>query len=124
MPTNCYANSLLVHAVALLFFNRSTAGVVEQTFSGDTRVGKSHTALKQNTEKLRVVAEKKRAREGSSELWRGLVGYNAKSAGPLKYTRLVLAARDESGRVVGGVILQSYWKETYVELLWLSDRAR
>jgi GNAT superfamily N-acetyltransferase len=36
----------------------------------------------------------------------------------------VLSARDESGRVVGGVILQSYWKETYVELLWLSERAR
>ncbi len=50
--------------------------------------------------------------------------FNRKSAGAFRYSRTVLAVKDDSGRVLGGAILQSYWKETYVELLWLSDRAR
>jgi GNAT superfamily N-acetyltransferase len=36
----------------------------------------------------------------------------------------VLSVRDRSGRVLGGLIMQSYWRETYIELLWLSARAR
>ena len=36
----------------------------------------------------------------------------------------MLSARNESGRLVGGLILQSYWRESYIELLWLSARAR
>jgi ribosomal protein S18 acetylase RimI-like enzyme len=36
----------------------------------------------------------------------------------------VLTVRSARGAIIGGLILQSYWKESYVELLWLSDRAR
>ena len=45
-------------------------------------------------------------------------------AGPLRYKRTVLSARDEKGRLLGGLIIQSYWRESYIELLWLSARAR
>jgi hypothetical protein len=35
----------------------------------------------------------------------------------------VLTLRDRKGRLLGGLILQSWWRESYVELLWLSARA-
>ena len=73
---------------------------------------------------LRIAAEGKRARAASRELWAGLIRYNRQQAGPLRYSRTVLTARDRKGKLLGGAILQSYWKETYVELLWLSERAR
>jgi ribosomal protein S18 acetylase RimI-like enzyme len=74
--------------------------------------------------KTRIVAEKKNASAASRHLWAGLVRFNRKTAGPLRYRRTVLTVRDASGGIQGGLILQSYWKESYVELLWLSGRAR
>lgn len=62
--------------------------------------------------------------EVSRELWKGLVAFNRRAAGPLRYSRTVLSARDGKGRILGGLIMQSYWRETYVELLWLSMKAR
>ena len=73
---------------------------------------------------LRVAAEGKRARASSRKLWEGLIRYNRQQAGPLRYSRTVLTVRDLKGKLLGGTILQSYWKETYVELLWLSAQAR
>jgi len=73
---------------------------------------------------VRIVAEKSRASAASRVLWAGLIRFNRKEAGPLRYTRAVLTVRDGKGRVLGGLILQSYWKESYVELLWLSEKAR
>jgi len=74
--------------------------------------------------KERIAAERTNARAISRKLWNGLIRYNRKTAGPFRYTRTVIGARDGKGRLLGGLILQSYWKESYVELLWLSDRAR
>src|SRR6185369_6777181 len=72
----------------------------------------------------RIAKEGAGAREVSHELWRGLIRYNRKVAGPLRYTRTVLSARDAKGRIVGGLILENYWKESYVELLWVSAKMR
>ena len=74
--------------------------------------------------KPRVVAERKDARKVADRLWRGLISFNRKTAGPFNYSRTVLTARSESGKTLGGLILQSYWNESYVELLWLSAQAR
>ena len=73
---------------------------------------------------MRIAAERKRARAASRVLWAGLVRYNRAQAGPLHYQRVVLTVRDGKRRVMGGLILQSYWKESYVELLWLDGLAR
>jgi GNAT superfamily N-acetyltransferase len=73
---------------------------------------------------VRIAAEGRRARPVSRKLWDGLIRYNREQAGALRYSRSVISARDAKGRLLGGAILQSYWKETYVELLWLSKRAR
>jgi GNAT superfamily N-acetyltransferase len=74
--------------------------------------------------KERIVAERANARAVSRKLWNGLLRYNRRTAGPFRYTRAVLSVRDGKGRLLGGLILQSYWKESYVELLWLADKAR
>jgi hypothetical protein len=72
-----------------------------------------------------LVREPKASRAGvSRELWKGLEAFNRKAGGPLRYARTVLSVRDRSGRVLGGLIMQSYWRESYIELLWLSARAR
>ena len=72
----------------------------------------------------RIAAEHSDQAAVSRALWKGLVSFNRKQAGPLRYKRTVLSARDARGRLLGGLILQSYWRETYIELLWLSARAR
>lgn len=71
-----------------------------------------------------VVAERSDADAVSRQLWKGLVRFNREQAGPLRYKRTVLSVRDGKGRLLGGLILQSYWQESYIELLWLSARAR
>ena len=72
----------------------------------------------------RVVAERSGSAEVSRALWNGLVRFNREQGGPLRYKRTVMSVRDGKGRLLGGLILQSYWRESYIELLWLSARAR
>ena len=72
----------------------------------------------------RMVAERSDPAAVSRELWKGLVRFNREQAGPLHYKRTVVSVRDGKGRLLGGLILQSYWRESYIELLWLSARAR
>ncbi len=72
----------------------------------------------------RVVAERSNPGAVSRALWKGLVKFNREQAGPLRYTRVVLSIRNDRGQLLGGLILQSYWRESYIELLWLSARAR
>jgi len=71
-----------------------------------------------------VVAERSDRAAVSRALWKGLVRFNREQAGPFRYKRTVLSVRDGKGRLLGGLILQSYWLESYIELLWLSARAR
>jgi GNAT superfamily N-acetyltransferase len=73
---------------------------------------------------LKITQEKKNARGVARFLWNGLIRYNRTQTGMSKYERVVLAARDIRGRILGGLILESYYKESYVELLWVSERAR
>ena len=72
----------------------------------------------------RVVAERSISATVSRALWKGLVKFNREQAGPLRYERTVLGVRDRKGRLLGGLILRSYWRESYIELLWLSAPAR
>jgi len=74
--------------------------------------------------KTRITVERSNAATASRELWRGLVRFNREQAGPLRYARTVMSVRDGNGLLLGGLILLSYWRESYIELLWLSARAR
>jgi GNAT superfamily N-acetyltransferase len=71
-----------------------------------------------------IVVERSNAAAVSRELWRSLIRFNRQRVGALSYSRKVLSVRDGKGRLLGGLILQSYWHESYVELLWLSAGAR
>jgi GNAT superfamily N-acetyltransferase len=73
---------------------------------------------------LRIAVEKRNPVKASRALWAGLLRFNRAKAGPFRYSRQVVCARDAKGKIAGGVILESYWRETYVELLWLSEKAR
>ena len=57
-------------------------------------------------------------------LWNGLIRYNRSQTGLSKYERAVLSARDARRRIVGGVIVESYYRESYVELLWVDPKSR
>ncbi len=52
------------------------------------------------------------------------MNFNRQQAGPLKAKRTVLSARDDRRRLLGGLILLLYWRETYIEVFWLAARAR
>ena len=52
-------------------------------------------------------------RAASQELWKGLLRFNRQHAGPLHHKRTVLCVRDAKGKLLGGLIMQSYWYETY-----------
>ncbi len=36
----------------------------------------------------------------------------------------MLSARDSKRRLLGGLVLLSYWRESYIEVFWLAARAR
>ena len=73
---------------------------------------------------MRIVAERSTKTGIFGKLWKGLIRYNLQQAGPFHYSRVALCARDDKGKLLGGLILVSYWRESYIELLWLSAKAR
>jgi GNAT superfamily N-acetyltransferase len=72
----------------------------------------------------KLVVEPPHSGAVSRQLWNGLLSYNRKKAGAARYRRTVITARSAKGRLLGGVIVESYWRETYVELLWVSEKSR
>jgi GNAT superfamily N-acetyltransferase len=72
----------------------------------------------------RIVVERADRSAVSRALWKGLLKFNREQAGPFNYSRIVLSVRDGKDRLLGGLILESYWRESYIELLWLSARSR
>jgi len=72
----------------------------------------------------RIAIERSNRAAASRKLWKGLLKFNRDRAGVFRYSRTIVSARDRKGRLLGGLILQSYWRESYIELLWLSARAR
>ncbi len=71
-----------------------------------------------------MAVERTQASAASREIWKGLLRYNREQVGQTRYKRHVISARDAKGKVLGGLILQSYWLESYIEAFWLSARAR
>ena len=71
-----------------------------------------------------MAVERTQASKASREIWKGLLRFNREQVGQTRYKRHVLGARDAKGHLLGGLILQSYWRESYIEAFWLSARAR
>ena len=70
-----------------------------------------------------VVREKARAAAVEKRTLQGLIAYNRPFAGPARYQRLVLSAR-EGRRIVGGLVGDCAWNFVYVHLLWVDKAAR
>ena len=72
----------------------------------------------------RIAAERSNKTAVSRAIWKGIINFNRQLAGPLRVERTVLSARDGKRRLLGGLILLSYWRETSIEVFWLAARAR
>jgi ribosomal protein S18 acetylase RimI-like enzyme len=71
----------------------------------------------------KVVRETARAGAVEKTVLRGLIAHNNRFAGPIRYKRLVLSAR-EGRRIVGGLTADCAWNFVYVHLLWVDEKAR
>lgn len=55
---------------------------------------------------------------------KGLREFNRQRAPDPNFQRLDLFARDEQGRVRGGLLARTGWEWLYVEILWLDEQSR
>lgn len=54
----------------------------------------------------------------------GLRGFNRQHTGPPEFRPLALAARDEDGALIGGLVGETGWQWLHVSLLWVRDEHR
>lgn len=73
--------------------------------------------------RMKVVREKTRASAVAKIVRDGLIGHNRPFAGPARFQRLVLSAR-EGRRIVGGLVGDFAWNSAFVGLLWIDEAAR
>lgn len=71
----------------------------------------------------RIVREKRHAAAVEKHILDGLIAYNRPFAGPERYRRLVISAR-EGRRIVGGLVGDCLWNFVHVHLLWVDEAAR
>jgi GNAT superfamily N-acetyltransferase len=53
------------------------------------------------------------------EIRQGLMAFNVEHAGPDEYQEIALAARDDAGRLAGGLYGLTAWRWLFVDLLWV-----
>lgn len=70
-----------------------------------------------------MVRERRRAAAVARRALNGLIAHNRAYAGPHRYRKLVLSAR-EGRRIVGGLVGDCAWNYVYVHLLWVDEAAR
>ncbi|HEY1288743.1 MAG TPA: GNAT family N-acetyltransferase [Burkholderiales bacterium] len=71
-----------------------------------------------------VTLEKRGVEETANEIRDRLLGFNQERAGPFNDVRVVLAARDAAGELVGGLVGLGFWNGLFIELLWVDEAAR
>lgn len=64
------------------------------------------------------------ADEIADRLREGLARYNEPHIGERCTLPLVLALKDESGELIGGLAGKTYWNALHIELLWVSEVRR
>ena len=71
-----------------------------------------------------VTREDRNPGEVSSELEKRLRAFNEASAGPLRTKHVVLAVRDETGRLIAGLTAEIFWNALYIDILWVDEEHR
>ena len=57
-------------------------------------------------------------------IYDGLSAYNRQYAPHDNYAPVVLALRDPDGKVIGGLVGETYWSWLHVDALWLEESVR
>jgi len=57
------------------------------------------------------------------EIFKSMGAYNKAAVGKSDYRQLAITVRDK-GKIVGGLVAETYWSWMYVRTLWLSERHR
>jgi len=57
-------------------------------------------------------------------VWDGLADYNRRFAPDDNYRHLRFFVRDAEGKVVGGLLGETYWGWLHIDILWLSQEVR
>ena len=73
---------------------------------------------------ISITIEAERADETREVVLKGLRRFNRKHAGPPEFRLVTLAARDATGRLVGGLAGEIGWKWLHVSLLWVDEARR
>jgi GNAT superfamily N-acetyltransferase len=71
-----------------------------------------------------VTIEDRNPGEVSSELEKRLRAFNEALAGPLRTKHVVLAVRDETGRLIAGLTAEIFWNALYIDILWVDEDHR
>ncbi len=72
-----------------------------------------------------VIAEERAPQaETIAAIASGLDAYNKRRAGDARAAALWLIARDDAGRLVGGVKAETFWNWCSIAWLWVAERAR
>ena len=65
--------------------------------------------------------------DGADDAWlieESLIQYNLRQAGPSNYRALTVAARDQSGQLIGGVTGSTYWGWLVIHFFWIDESWR
>ena len=57
------------------------------------------------------------------EIFKSMAAYNKAATGRSDYRQLAITVRDR-GKIVGGLVAETYWSWMYVRTLWLSEQHR
>ena len=72
----------------------------------------------------RVTMEDRNSGEVASELEKRLTAFNEVAAGPLRTKPIVLAVRDETNRLIGGLTAETFWNALFIDILWVDEEHR
>ena len=57
------------------------------------------------------------------EIFKSMGAYNKAATGTSDYRQLAITVRDK-GKIVGGLVAETYWNWMYIRSLWLAERHR
>ena len=76
------------------------------------------------TPRYRVVLEERPRAEDIAFVRSGLYNFNVPFTGPDNFQILVLFVRDGKGRIVGGLLGQTFWGWLHIDILWIDEPQR
>jgi GNAT superfamily N-acetyltransferase len=73
---------------------------------------------------MQITIEEQPSKEDVDRVAGGLNEFNEKIVGPDRYRPLHIFARDEQGRIAGGLLGGIWWRQLHIDILWLEESQR